>query len=113
MFSYFPQAALGENHKNSGYGPDGEQHGEARPEGRQRELRRGKTEGKRGSIMGDEIHITRIVERFSSNTLSRSRPAGHCTSAATRAQRDELIGAAAEVIAEGGDPRLDRSRALP
>jgi hypothetical protein len=62
--------------------------------------------------MGDEIHITRIAERFSSNTLSRPQPAGHCTSAATVALREKLIAATVEVLAEGGDPRLDRSRVL-
>jgi hypothetical protein len=63
--------------------------------------------------MGDEIHITRVAERFSSHTLSRSRPSGHWTSGDARGLRDRLIAAAVEVIAEGGDPRLGRTRALP
>jgi hypothetical protein len=62
--------------------------------------------------MGDEIHITRIAERFSSNTLSRSRPCKHWTSGDAQALRERLIAAVVEVVAEGGDPRLARSRAL-
>ena len=56
--------------------------------------------------MGDEIHITPVAERFSSHTLSRSRPAGHRTSKDIKALRERLIATAVEVIAEGGDPRL-------
>jgi hypothetical protein len=62
--------------------------------------------------MGDELHITRIAERFSSHTLSRSRPSGQWASGDAGALRERLIGAAVEVIAEGGDPRLSRSRVL-
>jgi hypothetical protein len=63
--------------------------------------------------MGDEIHITRAAERFSSHTLSRSRPSAARTSGDAGALRNRLIAAAVEVLAEGGDPRLVRSRALP
>ena len=63
-------------------------------------------EGNEGIIMGDEIQINRVAERFSSHTLSRSRPSGHGTSRDTKAVRDKLIAAMVEVVAEGGDPRL-------
>ena len=56
--------------------------------------------------MGDGIQINRVAERFSSHTLSRSRPAGHGTSADKKALRETLIAAMVEVVAEGGDPRL-------
>jgi hypothetical protein len=56
--------------------------------------------------MGDGIQINRVAERFSSHTLSRSRPSGHRTSGDTKALRDKLIAAMVEVVAEGSDPRL-------
>jgi hypothetical protein len=65
--------------------------------------------GKRGSIMGDGIQINRVAERFSSHTLSHSRPSGHRTSGTSseaQALREKLIAAMVEVVAEGGDPRL-------
>ena len=61
--------------------------------------------------MGDGIHINRTAERFSSHTLSHRRPAGHRTSRSARDLRDRLIAALVEVVAEGGDPRLIKSRA--
>jgi hypothetical protein len=63
--------------------------------------------------MGDRIQINRVAERFSSHTLSASRPAGRRTSPDTTALRDKLIAATVEVIADGGDPRLSQSRARP
>ena len=57
--------------------------------------------------MGDGIQINRVAERFSSHTLSRSRPRHDWTSGDTGALRDQLIAATVEVLAEGGDPRLD------
>ena len=63
--------------------------------------------------MGDAIRINRVAERFSSNTLSRSRLSGHRTSATsgeTNAPREKLIAAMVEVVAEGSDPRLGQSR---
>ncbi len=63
--------------------------------------------------MGDGIQINRVAERFSSHTLSCSRPSGRGTSGGTRALREKLIAAMVEVVAEGGDPRLGKSRALP
>jgi hypothetical protein len=56
--------------------------------------------------MGDGIQISRVAERFSSHTLSRSRPAGDGTSAGTKPLREKLVAAMAEVVAEGSDPRL-------
>ena len=59
--------------------------------------------------MGDGIQINRVAERFSSHTLSRSRPSGRGTSGTsgdTKALREKLIAAMVEVVAEGGDPRL-------
>jgi hypothetical protein len=63
--------------------------------------------------MGNHIHINRVADRFSSHTLSRSGPAGHRTSRDLDALREQLIAALVEVIAEGGDPRLGKSRARP
>jgi hypothetical protein len=57
--------------------------------------------------MGDGIQINRVAERFSSHTLSGSRPAGHRTSKDMKALRERLIAALVEVVAEGGDPRLN------
>ena len=62
--------------------------------------------------MGNQIHTNRIAARFSSNTLSCSRPSGSGTSEDISAVREKLIAAAVEVLAEGGDPRLAESRAL-
>jgi hypothetical protein len=62
--------------------------------------------------MGDEIHISRVAERFSSHTLSRSRPSAQRACEDAGAVRERLITAAVEVIAEGSDPRLGRSRVL-
>ena len=63
--------------------------------------------------MGNQIHINRVAERFSSHTLSHSRPAGRRASRDMTALRDSLIAATVEVLAEGGDPRLIESRARP
>ncbi len=63
--------------------------------------------------MGDGIQINRVAERFSSHTLSRSRPSRYTTSRDLRALREQLIAAMVEVVAEGGDPRLGKSRAHP
>jgi hypothetical protein len=76
-------------------------------------LRRGTTEGNEDSNMGDAIQINRMAERFSSHTLSHSRPAGRRSSRDLKALRERLIQAIVEVVAEGGDPRLGKSRALP
>lgn len=62
--------------------------------------------------MGDGIQITRVVDRFSSHTLSHSRRS-HGTSATIEALREKLIAATVEVVAAGGDPRLVQSRARP
>lgn len=64
-------------------------------------------EGNKGSIMGDAIQINRVAKRFSSHTLSRSRPAGGKTSAHMKALREKLIATLVEVVAEGSDPRLE------
>jgi hypothetical protein len=63
--------------------------------------------------MGNQIHINRAAERFSSHTLSHSRPSNCRTSADANGLREKLIVAAAEIVAEGGDPRPAQSRALP
>ena len=66
--------------------------------------------------MGNGIQINRVAERFSSHTLSHSQVSRHGTSATSRetnAPREKLIEAMAEVVAEGGDPRLGQSRARP
>jgi hypothetical protein len=63
--------------------------------------------------MGDGIQINRVAERFSSHTLSHSRPCGNRASSDTHGLREKLIAAMVEVVAEGGDPRLGKSRALP
>ena len=63
--------------------------------------------------MGDGIHINRVAERFSSHTLSHSRASRYRTSRDMKPLRERLIAATVEVVAEGGDPRLDKSRARP
>jgi hypothetical protein len=69
-------------------------------------------EGNEGSMMGDGIQINRVAERFSSHTLSHSRPAEHRACAEIEAVRGRLIAATVEVLAEGSDPRLDKTLAL-
>ncbi len=63
--------------------------------------------------MGDGIQINRFGERFSSHTQSRSRPHVHRTSRDSDRLRQRLIAATVEVVAEGGSPRLTKSRAQP
>ncbi len=63
--------------------------------------------------MGNGIHINRVAERFSSHTLSHSRPRGVRALQDGDALRERLITAMVEVVAEGGDPRLVESRARP
>jgi hypothetical protein len=63
--------------------------------------------------MGSGIQINRVAERFSSHTLSRSRPPYSRTFQDGEALRESLITAMVEVVAEGGDPRLGESRARP
>ena len=63
-------------------------------------------EGNEGIIMGDRIQISRLGERFSSHTQAQSRSRRHGTIGNTEALRDKLIAATVEVLAEGGDPRL-------
>jgi hypothetical protein len=62
--------------------------------------------------MGDGIKINRVAECFSSHTLSGPRASARSSASDTRAVRDKLIEAIAEVIAEGSDLRLGQSRAL-
>jgi hypothetical protein len=62
--------------------------------------------------MGNGIQINRVAERFSSHTLSHSRPSGHGAAEEINAVRERLIAAAVGIVAEGGDPRLAESRAL-
>jgi hypothetical protein len=57
--------------------------------------------------MGDGIQIHRVAEQFSSHTQMRGRPRRHSAFADTRTK---LIAAFVEVVAEGGDPRLNKSR---
>jgi hypothetical protein len=57
--------------------------------------------------MGDQIQINRVAERFSSHTQMHSHPRRHSRSADARALREKLIAALVEVVAEGGDPRLE------
>ena len=63
--------------------------------------------------MGDGIQINRVAERFSSHSLSRSRPRGVRTFQDSDALRERFIAAMVEVVAEGGDPRLTESRVRP
>jgi hypothetical protein len=61
--------------------------------------------------MGDGIQINRMAERLSSHTLARPRRSRVRTSDEAEGLRERLIEATAEVVAEGGDPRLTQSRA--
>ena len=63
--------------------------------------------------MGKQIQITRVAERFSSHTEMRSRARGGRTSGEAQTLREQLIAAMVEVVADGGDPRLVRTRARP
>jgi hypothetical protein len=56
--------------------------------------------------MGNGIQINRVAERFSSHTKMRSYAREESASAGGKAVREKLIAALAEVVAEGGDPRL-------
>ena len=62
--------------------------------------------------MGDGIQINRMAERFSSHTLSASRPSRNRASGDGSTLRERLISTMVEVLAEGRDPRLGKSRAL-
>jgi hypothetical protein len=62
--------------------------------------------------MGDGIQINGVAERFSSHTQMHSRPPRRSSSGDKQALREKLIVALVEVVAEGGDPRLAKSRAL-
>ncbi|HTZ63240.1 MAG TPA: hypothetical protein VMB51_03985 [Solirubrobacteraceae bacterium] len=61
--------------------------------------------------MGDGIQINRVAERFSSHTQPRPPASARRRASDTKAVRDKLIEAIAEVIGEGSDPRLGQSRA--
>jgi hypothetical protein len=61
--------------------------------------------------MGEQTYIARVGERFSSHTQMRSRPRARSTSGDPQMLRERLIQAIVEVIAEGSDPRLGKSRA--
>ena len=63
--------------------------------------------------MGDGIQINRLGERFSSHTQSNSRPRVCRTSEDIDGLRQRLIAATVEVVAEGGSPRLVKSRVRP
>jgi hypothetical protein len=63
--------------------------------------------------MGDGIQINRVAERFFSHTQMHSWPRRHGASSDQQALRERLIAAMVEVVAEGGDPRLAKSRARP
>lgn len=62
--------------------------------------------------MGNQIYISRVAERFSSNTQVHSNPRGASSSGDREALRERLIAAALEVLAEGSDPCLAESRTL-
>jgi hypothetical protein len=62
-------------------------------------------------MMGNRIHTTRLAERFSSHTLAQTA-SSHRPSEKPTTVRQKLIDATVEVVAEGGDPRLGRTRAL-
>jgi hypothetical protein len=62
--------------------------------------------------MHDGIQINRMADQFSNHTLAPTRPAGSRAHAGAKAVRERLIAATVEVLAEGGDPRLGKSRAL-
>jgi hypothetical protein len=57
--------------------------------------------------MGDRIQINRLGERFSSHTQAPSRPRRNRASRDAEALREKLIAATVEVLANGGDPRLE------
>ncbi len=61
--------------------------------------------------MGKQVHITRVAERFSSHTQTHPNTRARNTSGDTQTLRERLITATIEIIADGGDPRLGRSRA--
>jgi hypothetical protein len=61
-------------------------------------------------MTGDPIQISRLGERFSSNTLTRTHARRSEASRHAETLRERLIAAAVEVLAEGGDPRLGQSR---
>ncbi len=63
-------------------------------------------EGSEGMTMGDRIQISRLGERFSTHTQAQSRPGRNRTIGDAEALREKLIAATVEVLAEGGDPRL-------
>ena len=63
--------------------------------------------------MGDGIQINRLGERFSSHTQSNSRPRVCRTTEDIDGLRQRLIAATVEVVAEGGSPRLVKSRVRP
>jgi len=54
--------------------------------------------------MGDAIQINRVAERFSSHTLSHSKPSRREASADMKALREKLITAMVEVVADGVNP---------
>ncbi len=56
--------------------------------------------------MGSRIEISRLGERFSSHTQVQPHPRRHGAIGNSEALRDRLIAALVEVIADGGDPRL-------
>ena len=72
---------------------------------------RDEREGRRREIMGDGIQINRTAERCSSHTFSHSRPVARRDSRESGAQRQKLIAALVEAVAEGSDLRLAKSRA--
>ncbi len=61
--------------------------------------------------MGDGIQINRVAERFCSHTQMHSSLRGRRTSGDKKALREKLVIALVDVVAEGGDPRLTKSRA--
>ncbi len=61
--------------------------------------------------MGNQIHINRMVDGFSSHTQMRPRARASRTSADAETLRQRLIAATVEALAEGSDPRLAQSRA--
>jgi hypothetical protein len=63
--------------------------------------------------MGSQVHISRLGERFSSHTQTPPPPRHSRTIGDAEGLRERLIAATVEVLAEGGDPRLRWTRALP
>ncbi len=61
--------------------------------------------------MGDRIQISRLGERFSSHTQAEPHPRRHRASTDAESLRQSLIDAMVDVLAEGSDPRLGRTRA--